>query len=120
MCHKLKEIREDNGLSVADLVVLSEISSCTIYRIESGDTTFKVNIGTAEALAYALDVEVCEIFASAELSHIGRPPHTGRPIGVVPQAEVELCSTHFIELSVTGECGICDSQPAVRHLAAVG
>jgi transcriptional regulator with XRE-family HTH domain len=118
MCHKLKDVREANDLSVADLAVLSEISPCTIYRIESGDTTYKVNIGTAEALAYALDVPVEQLFTSLELSHIGRPPHTGKPIGVHIEEDEDICPGCFIKRPVSGVCDTCGS--VVVPLRAVG
>ena len=77
--HRLKDIREAHGLTVADLAELSGIAPSTIFRIESDDNWYKVNEVTAEALASALYKSVLDIFNSRELSHLGRPPHTGRP-----------------------------------------
>lgn len=90
--HKLKHLRESYGLSVKDLSVLSDISVAAISRIESGCSPYKTNNGVALALASALDVEVSVIFEKVELSHLGRPPHTGRPI-----ASLELVTTSHVE-----------------------
>lgn len=79
--HKLRNYRESYGLTVANLSVLSDISVGAIHRIESGNNPYKVNEGVALALAHALDLEVGQLFDKSELSHLGRPPHTGRPIG---------------------------------------
>ena len=79
--HKLRNYRESYGLTVAELSVLSDISVGAIHRIESGNNPYKVNEGVAMALAHALDVTVETLFAQTEVSHLGRPPHTGKPIG---------------------------------------
>ncbi len=79
--HKLRHWRESYGLTVADLSELSDISVDVIHRIESGHNPYKVNETTAQALANALYLQVEDLFDKSELSHLGRPPHTGKPIG---------------------------------------
>lgn len=81
--HKLRHLRESYGLSVHDLSILSDISKGAIYRIESGTSPYKTNDGVAMALADALDVQIADIFDSIELSHLGRPAHTGKPIAAL-------------------------------------
>ncbi len=80
--HKLRHYRESYGLSVRDLSILSDISMDAIYRIEKGNSPYKTNDGVALALANALDVEVHTLFSKDELSQLGRPPHTGKPINL--------------------------------------
>lgn len=90
--HQLRIIRESYGLTVHDLSVLSDISVNAITRIESGKNPYKTNEGVALALAHALDAEVCDIFDKTELSHLGRPPHTGKPIGKA--GELQIINSH--------------------------
>lgn len=78
MKHALQKIREILEVSITELADLSGISTTTIHRIESGDTTFKINEATAESLTAALGVRMFEVFSGTELSHLGRPPHTGK------------------------------------------
>lgn len=78
--HKLRHWRESYGLTVAELSELSDISVSVIYRIEKGESCYKVNETTAQALAIALDLEQGELFHPLEISHLGRPAHTGTAI----------------------------------------
>jgi DNA-binding XRE family transcriptional regulator len=88
---------------------LSDISESAIYRIESGCNPYKVNEGVAKALAEALYLEVSDLFTQTELSHLGRPPHTGTSLTVVPNVGVHemLCvSCNLVVPRATG-CENC-------------
>ncbi len=89
--HKLRLVRTSYGLSVKDLSILSDISEGAIHKIESGKKTERTHEGVAEALAYALDVCVSDLFTVEELTHLGRPPHTG--IAITPLRLVESWET---------------------------
>lgn len=107
--HKLRHLRESYGLSAPELSVLSDISVGAIHRIESGKNPYKTNDGVAKALAAALDVDVCDIFDAIELSHLGRPPHTGKPIGELRliDSHETVCTRCFLVVPRTAECGNC-------------
>jgi transcriptional regulator with XRE-family HTH domain len=110
--HQLRIIRESYGLTIHDLSVLSDISVNAITRIESGKNPYKTNEGVALALAHALDAEVCDIFDKTELSHLGRPPHTGKPIGTGPtltllRAHEMLCPDCFTAVPRAVGCDMC-------------
>ena len=120
LTHKLRVKREEYGLTICDLSVLSDISVAAISRIESGHNPYKTNTGVAFALAKALDCEVGDLFEQTELSHLGRPPHTGKPLTVEQQCfprEVVCPGCNLLVPSHQG-CDDCGSQP-VRTAAAV-
>ena len=109
--HKLRHYRESYGFSAKDLSVRSGISLTAIHRIESGSSPYKVNEGVAKALADALDVQVYDIFDKSELSHLGRPPHTGTPIGsfcVIEENETVCSGCQLVVPRAVGcdTCGI--------------
>lgn len=109
--HRLRHYRESYGFSVKDLSILSDISVNAIHRIESGSNPYKVNEGVAMALADALDVRVYNIFDKGELSHLGRPPHTGKPIGplrLVGESETVCPGCNLVVPRAVGcdTCGI--------------
>lgn len=107
--HKLRHYRESYGLTIKDLSELSDISESAIYRIEGGCNPYKVNQGVAKALAEALYLDVSNLFTEAELSHLGRPPHTGTPLTAVPPigAQEILCiSCNLVVPRATG-CENC-------------
>lgn len=108
MPHQLRAVRESLGLTRSELAELSNISICTISRIESGDTTFKVNEATADAIAKALYVEIQRIFDTGELSHLGRPPHTGAPLRLVRSNEV-ICGNCHLAAPKRANCIHCDT-----------
>jgi DNA-binding XRE family transcriptional regulator len=80
MSHKLCEVREHQGMTVAELAILTGLSKSVIYRIENDNSGFKINDSTALALATAVGMTVESLFQPQELSDQGRPPFTGRPI----------------------------------------
>lgn len=111
--HRLRNYRESYGLTVKDLSILSDISVGAIHRIESGNSPYKTNEGVALALAAALDVEVHDLFDQSELSHLGRPPHTGKPITLrLVESHEMLCpGCHLIVPQASG-CDSCDIKVA--------
>ena len=79
--HKIELRRIELGFSVADVAILTGLSQGTIYRIESENPDgYRVRLDTAQAIAYGLDSQLHTLFDGEELSHLGRPAHTGRPI----------------------------------------
>lgn len=108
---KLADLRELHGITRQELCEISDISLGVIRRIERGDDEYAVNERTAEALAEALACTVDEIDWPNGLSHLGRPPHTGRAIyhTHVTIINVAICEIHHLELSVTGVCFGCIS-----------
>lgn len=126
--HKLQKLREDAGFTVAELAEYTGLSKKTIYSIENGASEYKTNEGVAQILADAFDCEVSDIFSPEEVSHRGRPPLTGKPIGhVTSMLEVSVtkngqtetfrlfhefegnaCPTCHIVKPLTGQCPFCD------------
>ena len=117
--HNLRTKREEYGLSICDLSVLSDISVSAISSIESGRKPYKTNVGVALALAKALDCEVGDLFAKSELSHLGRPPHTGKPLSVEQELFPRdvLCLGCFLVVPAHIGCDNCGNQSAVAAVA---
>lgn len=107
--HKLKKMRAHWGLSVQELSELSEISTSAIYRIERG-SPHDVHLGVAMALSDALDCELRDLFDTIELTHKGRPPHTGVPIGTADViANSDICpSCQLAKPTGSKTCDNCD------------
>ena len=61
MKNKLKEIRENKGLSQEELAEKSEVSRTTISELETEKKEVTTNI-TLEKIANALDLKVSDIF----------------------------------------------------------
>ena len=59
--NRLKEVREEKGISQEKLAELSGISRQTIFKIES-DPEFNARVDTIKKLAEALDVNFNDIF----------------------------------------------------------
>ena len=106
LSHELRHVRSGLGLTVKELSELSGISIGTIYRIESGDKTYKINDQTARAIADALYLQMLDVFKGDELSHLGRPPMTGKPI-VTPLRRKKICPVHHLVLPSVGICDYC-------------
>jgi DNA-binding XRE family transcriptional regulator len=116
--YTLKEARTLLGLSKRELSKESGISLNAINAIENGGA-YKTNEGVALALAEALALEVHEIKWPRGLSHLGRPPETGKPITVsrtitlslteeiTISSDQSLCPRHFIVLPANGQCDFC-------------
>lgn len=112
--HKLRGIRESYGLTINELAELSGIAPGTIRDIESGHKTYKIHDGVAKAIADALYEETLNIFQKTELSHLGRPPMTGRPLTPgasdpfkVAAGEVLCLSCCLITRTSSGDCLHC-------------
>lgn len=119
MHHKLRDVRLALGLTVAQLAERSEVSTSAILRIESNDNEYRVNTTTASLLATALHAEVLSIFELGELSHLGRPPKSGRPLHeqtLLAAGEITCPSCCLITRPLAGKCTQCE-QPI---LASVG
>lgn len=111
--HKLRNYRESYGLTAKDLSVRSDISVGAIYRIESGSSPYKTNEGVAFALAAALDVKVNDLFDPSELSHLGRPPHTGKPLTLrLIESHEMQCPGCFLIVPQASGCDHCDVKVA--------
>ena len=61
MRNKLKEIREDKGISQEELAEKSKVSRTTISELETGKKEVTTNI-TLEKIANALGLKVSDIF----------------------------------------------------------
>ena len=59
--NKLKEVREEKGISQEKLAELSGISRQTIFKLES-DPKFNARVDTIKKLAEALEVNFHDIF----------------------------------------------------------
>jgi transcriptional regulator with XRE-family HTH domain len=77
--HKLKLRRLELGFTQEEVVELTGISISTIQGIE-GNKQHKIRFDVAAAIAEGLDSQLHTIFDARELSHLGRPAKTGRPI----------------------------------------
>jgi len=108
--HALQKIREILEVSITELADLSGISVSSIRRIESGDTTFKINEATAESLTAALGVRMFEAFSGMELSHLGRPPHTGKKLdnGDITHLETTCPHCRLITSNQLPNCVQCE------------
>lgn len=74
--YTLREARERQNLSQADLAKKAEVSLGSVYSIESSGI-YGTNEGTAKRLASALGLNVDQIHWPRGLSTKGRPPGQG-------------------------------------------
>ena len=65
MIYKVKEKREELGMSQAELIKLTGISRATISLLENGGTV-DIKVSTLDALAKALKCSPGDIFMSKE------------------------------------------------------
>lgn len=106
--HKLCSFRESIGLTVAELANEAGVSRGVIYEIESGLKKYKVNYTVAEALAEALEVHVYDIFTKTEVSELGRPAHTGKPLTLTVISSCEMiCSGCNLAVPRAVGCDTC-------------
>jgi DNA-binding XRE family transcriptional regulator len=93
--------RIELGLSVADVAVLTGICTSTLYRIEREEPDrFHTRLDVAQAIAYGLDSQLHTLFNPDELSEIGRPAKTGRPIvNISSKRRLARCSECNTECS---------------------
>jgi DNA-binding XRE family transcriptional regulator len=90
--HPVQQHRERAGLSLAELAELTGLSVSTLQKIEHETSEYKINRGVAIILADAFYCKVEDLFDRHELSHLGRPPLTGRPI-VMERIEFTMRTT---------------------------
>lgn len=107
-------MRRLEGLSVTDLAALSGIATSTIYHIEDPNWELRFNHDTAKALADALYVEVSDLFDNEELSHLGRPPHTGKECTKAASNPHRVtCTNCYLEVPKATYCNQCDAPLAM-------
>lgn len=75
--HKIEIRRRQLSLEISEVARLSDVAPGTIRSIERGGRTYKVNRETAEGIAHALGVAICDLFDETELSDLGRPGARG-------------------------------------------
>lgn len=121
--HPVKSKREAVGFSVKDLAEYTGLATGTISAIENGTSEYKTHVKVAELLADAFGCTVRELFEADEVSHLGRPPLTGRPVTesltitwtkraglrtdtftFTHERRNEVCDTCHLELPLIGEC----------------
>jgi transcriptional regulator with XRE-family HTH domain len=78
---RLRELRQQKGLSQGDIQVRSGLLRCYISRVENGHTV--PSIDTLEKLARALQVPMYELFYDGE-----KPPEPRNPSNWNPVSEV--------------------------------
>lgn len=69
MKNKLKEIREEKGMSQEELAKKSTVSRTIISELENQKTEVITNI-TLEKLAFALGKKITDIFFIEEVQHV--------------------------------------------------
>lgn len=63
----IRELREEKALSMNQLSIMAGLSSCSIYRIERGISTYTHPI-RAQAIAKALNCNISDIFMEVKKS----------------------------------------------------
>jgi|GEM_PF-2466279 len=108
--HKVQIKREAEGLSRKELAEMAEVAEATLRDLENGSSDFFTQISVAERLADALYMKVSDLFDKRELSHLGRPAATGRPIGPLQLIDPRetVCNDHGIIHWRTVTCFACD------------
>lgn len=117
----LRTARKAAGLSRKQLAKKSGISIETIQAIENQTKAFKINIGTAQALEAALNLSG-KIFHPVELSHLGRPPMTGKPVSKhdLQCAHYEIKCPHcYLLVPKLPYCGYCTRPLPLETTATV-
>ena len=98
-----------NGVTRSELAEIAEVSEQTIRGIEDGKQ-FRTNDSIAENIANAFGISALEIFDPCELSHLGRPAGTGRPISTILQLVRDfetVCETHHLVVPRQAGCHEC-------------
>lgn len=110
VAHKLRRVRKENSLTRKELAELSGVGLATIIAIEDETTIYKINVETARLLEDALYMPR-KIFHPAELSHLGRPPKTGKPAAGKHSASARRyetkCPHCFLLVPSLPRCGWC-------------
>ena len=110
-----------NDLSVADVAILADVSTSTVYNLLNG-THRRVHEDTAAALEYALDVPSGSLFAPRDLTTDGGTPHShferaARQYGISTRFP-EVCCPHCHLLVPQADiCTECDRMMAVADFA---
>jgi transcriptional regulator with XRE-family HTH domain len=109
--NNLRQLRQERGLSIQELADLTHLSLNVIWRIEDGNSDQKIHEGVAKAIADVLHVDVNDIFDPLDLTHLGRPPFTGKKYSLNQVAEPPICPNCFTQLPVTLVCDTCGYKP---------
>lgn len=109
--YTLKQARKMRGLSQANLMRLSGVSTSVISFIETGYRRCGVSYDVAYALSEALSLRITDIHWPFGLSNRGRP--LGSKNGSMKTADdtrlnSPLCTTCFLVLPANGHCDCCD------------
>lgn len=64
MTYRIKELREQKGMTQTELAKRSGISRLTIIQLENNEE-HEALVGTLKAIAHALEVPVSELFAKS-------------------------------------------------------
>jgi transcriptional regulator with XRE-family HTH domain len=75
---KLRELREQKGLSQGDIERATGLLRCYTSRVENGHTV--PSLSTLEKYAGALDVKLYELFYNQEESSSAYPPSSSREL----------------------------------------
>ncbi|MFZ2126134.1 MAG: helix-turn-helix transcriptional regulator [Candidatus Microsaccharimonas sp.] len=104
--HKIEIRRRELGLSIAEVAKRSGIAETTIRGIEAETPNgYKTRFDVAKAIAAGLESQTHTLFDAIELSHLGRPAKTGRPIADIDEKRTEKpCPSCNYILPSNGKC----------------
>lgn len=105
--HPLEQARTAQGLTRSALAHLAGVSYSAIWSIERG-SDYKTNVDTASRIVRVLQVEFGSIFKHEDVSHIGRPPATGKPCVRQTRRPAVICPKCKIEVPTIGICDKCN------------
>lgn len=111
--HPLEQARTERGLTRAALARQAGVATSTIAAIEQG-SDYKTNNDTASRIVRALgDVNYGDIFRPEDVSHIGRPPASGKPCVRQPSRPATVCPACRLTVPATGICDECEKPVAL-------
>lgn len=109
MANLVAEYRRYVGFTVEELSEYTGLSESTIYRIEREDNPFKTRHDVASSLAEAFGVPIDDLFDSEDISHLGRPAHSGKPLHFIVGVVFTICDQCHIQTPASGACDYCTS-----------
>jgi len=108
--HRIAVRRIELGFTQHEVAELCGLHVDTVRSIETRDTyREKVNLVTARALTEGLDCQLHTLFEGRELTHIGRPARTGRPLRQEDSLRLgPLCKKCYVATPfATSKCENC-------------